>query len=105
MMNAEYVVLLDRIDGSKQAMQGLESVGNITSTFPHIDVSKAINELRNSDPGNKELQQLRVPQYVGGDVDILLGIQYECVHPIQVHRLPCGLTIYNPPLRQLRPRS
>ena len=90
-MWAEYVVLLNRSDGSKQAMVGVESQGQVTASFPKISLTEAIKEIKEDDPINLVLQNLRVPEVVGGsEVDILLGIHYECVHPIPVHRLDSG---------------
>ena len=94
-MNSEYVVLLDRAEGTKQALQGVEALDPITTNFPKVKLTDAIREIKSSDPNNLDLQGLRVPEQVGGDeVDILLGIHYECVHPVPVHRLVSGLTIY-----------
>ena len=94
-MWAEYVVLLNRSDGSKKAMVGVESQGQVTASFPRISLTEAIKEIKEDDPINLVLQNLRVPEVVGGsEVDILLGIHYECVHPIPVHRLDSGLTIF-----------
>ena len=93
-MNAEYVALLDKRDGTKQAMLGIESLGPITSTFPMVSLAAALQELKGTDPDNVELQELKAPEMVGGEVDILLGIHYECVHPIPIHRLSSGLTIF-----------
>ena len=94
-MRAEHVVLINRSDGTKQAMVGVESLGQVTANFPKISLTEAIKEIKSDDPTNLVLQNLRAPEVVGGaDVDILLGIHYECVHPIPVHRLECGLTIF-----------
>lgn len=94
-MNAEHVVLLDRSDGTKQALVGVESLGPVTATFPTINLKEAIKDIKGNDPTNLVLQNLRVPEVVGGtDVNILLGIHYECLHPVPVHRLECGLTIF-----------
>ena len=94
-MKAEHVVLLDRSDGTKQAMVGVESLGPVTATFPTINLKEAVKDIKGNDPANLVLQNLRVPEVVGGtDVDILLGIHYECLHPVPVHRLECGLTIF-----------
>ena len=50
-------------------------------------------EVKNDDPGNQELQSLKIPQFVGGEPDVLLGILYEKCHPVKVHTLPSGLFI------------
>ena len=45
-MNAEHVALLDRQDGTKQAMLGIDSLGPITTTLPMVNLSSAIGELK-----------------------------------------------------------
>ena len=43
--------------------------------------------------GLEELQLLKVPDTIGGEADVLLGILYESLHPQHVHTLPSGLFI------------
>ena len=86
----EWACLIDKDDGSKQVVQGV-AVKNITTEFPLIDVSEAVKEVKADDPGNKELQNLKIPDLVGGEPDVLLGIMYESCHPIKIHTLPSGL--------------
>ena len=94
-MRAEHVVLLNRRDGTKQALQGIESLGPVTANFPKVNLTQAIKDIKNDDPDNRQLQNLTVPEVVGGeDIDILLGIHYEGLHPVPVHRLDYGLTIF-----------
>ena len=57
-MWAEYVVLLNRSDGSKQAMVGVESQGQVTASFPKISLTEAIKEIKEDDPINLVLQNL-----------------------------------------------
>ena len=88
----EWLCLLDRSDGSKQVVQGV-AVDRITSSFPNIDVSTAVAEVKNDGVDSKVLQDLKIPKTVGGEPDILLGIHYESCHPIKIHTLPSGLFI------------
>ena len=88
----EWACLLDRMDGSKQVLNGV-SVDKITATFPRINLTAAVKEVKDDDPSNAELQSLRIPEFVGGDPDVLMGIFYESCHPIKVHTLPSGLFI------------
>ena len=66
----------------------------ITSEFPVIDLTEATTDLKSSKPHDPELQALSVPAQVGGQVDILLGIQYATHFPTLVHSLESGLGIY-----------
>ena len=79
----EWACLLDKEDGSKQVVPGV-AVKKITSEFPMIRVSEAVKEVKADDPGNKELQHLRIPELVG-------GIMYQSCHPEKIHTLPSGL--------------
>ena len=51
-------------------------------------------------PGNKLLQNYRVPNIKGGEVDCLRGIKYSILHPEPLHTLATsGLSIYNTKLK------
>ena len=84
---------MDLVDGSKQLVHGL-TVDKITGTFPTFELTEVAKELKASAPNNKELQNLKVPPTIGGDVDILLGIRYLNCHPVLVHALANGLSIF-----------
>ena len=79
---------MDLVDGSKQLVHGL-TVDKITGTFPTFSLTEVAKELKASAPNNKELQNLKVPPTIGGDVDILLNC-----HPVLVHALANGLSIF-----------
>ena len=79
--------------GHREILIGL-CVPKITSSFPRVSLKEATAELKASAPENKEVQELRVPDYVGGECHILLGIQYQAHFPRLVHSLESGLGIY-----------
>ena len=91
-VGSEWRCLLDLTDGTKQTIQGV-TMDKITSRFPTIKLTEANSEIKASDPRNKKLQNLRVPDEVGGETDILLGTLYNSIFPVIVHTLPCGLFI------------
>ena len=93
MAEDEWVVLMPRVDGRKQLVQGL-TVPTITCDFPLIPLDAAIADIKNDNPSNAELQNCKVPPLAGGVVDVLLGIKYNSIFPEPVHSLPNGLTIY-----------
>ena len=66
----------------------------ITCDFPHINTTKAENEIKESYPADKVLQSCKLPPVAGGRVDVLLGIQYTNIFPVAIRQLDCGLTIY-----------
>ena len=79
--------------GSREVLIGIE-VKQITTDFPMVDLTEATAEIKASKPEDAELQALNVPKMVGGQVDILLGIQYLSHFPKLVHSLDSGLGIY-----------
>ena len=91
--NNEHLCLMELVDGSKQMVHGL-SVDRITGKFPMFKLDQAAKEIKADAPQNKELQNLKVPPAVGGEVDCLLGIKYLKCHPVLVHSLASGLSIY-----------
>ena len=89
----EWLVSVERTDGYRQLIKGL-TVDKVTCDFPMVDVDKAVSEVKRDKPGNRVLQECRVPQLAGGVTDVLLGNHYSLVHPDPVHTLESGLTIY-----------
>ena len=79
--------------GHREILIGL-TVPKITSNFPYVNLREATAELKASAPHNVDLQKLRVPDFVGGECHVLLGIQYSSHFPRLVHSLDSGLGIY-----------
>ena len=70
MADDEWACLVPKADGSQQIMVGV-SLKALTSTFPMAP------------PDKKDfLLSLKVPEFAGGEPDILLGILYESCHPL-----------------------
>ena len=84
--------------GHREILIGL-CVPQITSNFPRINLKEATKEIKESCPENEEVQKLCVPDYVGGECHILLGIQYAAHFPRLVHSLESGLGIYEVKLK------
>ena len=89
----EWMVLVPLADGSKQAMR-CHSMTRVTADFPKYNTTRAVLEVKNSQPNNKELQQCKVPECIGGEIDCLLGIKYGALSPEPIHTLPNGLALY-----------
>ena len=59
------------------------------------DVTKAVKEVKDDVPLNQLLQNCKVPDITGGEVDCLMGIKYSLLHPEPLHTLATsGLSIY-----------
>ena len=90
----EWLTCMERKDGRLQAMQVI-TMEQVTGEFPRINIVDAVNEIKQDKLSFKELQNLKLPEEVGGsDTDCLLGIKLQDIYPREVHSLPCGLTIY-----------
>ena len=92
-VNDEYMVTMSLVDGTRQILQGW-TMDRITDTLPFVDLRQAEADIKASQPGNTNLQSLHCQPQVGGEVDVLLGILYNNIHPEAVHSLDNGLTIY-----------
>ena len=90
----EWACLVNMMDGSKQVMVGVDC-NKITSTFPMIKTGAAMKEILKKCPQKirNTIFKLKVPDIVGGDPDILLGIHYEACHPEVLHTLDSGLFV------------
>ena len=93
MGGGEWACQLMTTRGHREILIGI-TVPRITSNFPYVNLKEATEELKSSDPHNQELQNLVVPNFVGGECHVLLGIQYVAHFPRLVHSLESGLGIY-----------
>jgi hypothetical protein len=59
-----------------------------------VNLLEATDEIKMSQPENTALQNLVVPETVGGEVHVLLGIQYLAHFPKHIHSLDSGFGIY-----------
>ena len=76
----EWMVLVPRVDGKMQAVRGY-SMNQVTCNFPEFDLAKAVQEVKDDAPENEVLQNCKLPNKVGGEVDCLMGIKYSFIHP------------------------
>ena len=96
-----YEVKLPLHNGRNAVLSGV-CLDRITSTFPFYplkgDVEKDIHRAFQSSGGDvKDLPSL--PNFVGGDIDFMIGAKYLRYHPERVFTLPSGLTIYKSPFK------
>ena len=98
-VNDEWTCSIPLIDGTRQAVEGW-SVDRVTGTLPYVDMTKAEAEIKenlakeNTDP-NLNVESLKCPPVLGGNVDILLGMLYKNIFPKELYSLDNGLTIYS----------
>ena len=90
----EWMVKVGKMDGRDQLMIGI-TTKKVTNTFPIFETKSALHEILNKAPDDKKglISKCSVPEKIGGDVDLLLGIHYQSVYPELLHQLPSGLFI------------
>ena len=76
-------------------MQG-RCLDKVTGDFPTFSLKDAEKTIRDSymKSGGDFGELPCLPDNVGGEVDIMVGIKYLKYFPEQIHKLPSGLTIY-----------
>ena len=90
-----YNVRIPLHNGSEANLSGI-CLDKITSKFPLYPLEEVEQDIhktyiaQNGDP--KTLPKL--PSFIGGDVDLMIGVQYLRYYPEKCFSLPNGLTIY-----------
>ena len=94
--HGRFRVTITLYDGKSANLSGI-CLDKITSTFPLYPLAEVEKDIifdytsRGGDP-----QKLpKLPEFVGGDTDLMIGIQYSKYYPKEVHKLPNGLSILN----------
>ena len=91
--SAEWASLLPLADGGHQIVRGL-TVPRVTQDMPEIPLAKIFSNIKKKCKYNKEIKNLKVPNVVGGRVNMILGIRYQNIYPKPVHQFPNGLTVF-----------
>ena len=90
--NDEWMVSFERTDGHRQLVRGL-TVDKVTDNFPRIRLGDAAAELKAASSSDW-VKNCQTPKQAGGSTDVLIGIQYNLIHPEPVHTLESGLCIF-----------
>ena len=88
-----YTVNLPMANGQLATMTGM-CLDKLTQTFPTYQLGKAESTIRKAFHGPNQSYLPRVPKSVGGDVDIMIGIEYLQFHPQIVFKMASGLYIF-----------
>ena len=100
--SAEWASLLPLADGGHQVVRGL-TVPRVTQDMPEIDMIKIFNSIKKNSKEIKSIQNLKVPKFVGGKIDMILGIKYQNIYPELVHQFPNGLAVFKSKLMPVIP--
>ena len=89
----EWGCLLPLENGQQQLVRGL-TVPKVTADMALMQLKSVLNDIKAGAPQNKDLQKIQIPEVLGGEVDMILGIQFTSVYPEPIHRLDNGLTVF-----------
>ena len=104
----EWIVKMRRKDKKVQLMKGF-TMEKVCAAMPVINTEKAVAELKSYNTENlsisikDQLMNCKVPSEVGGEIDVIIGNKYNVIHPVPLHTLECGLTIYSMTLETHNP--
>ena len=67
----------------------------VTGTFPSISLKSLENDIKEYHRSHTPCGELpQLPDMVGGETDIIVGIKYLKYFPKEIFKLPSGLTMY-----------
>ena len=91
----KYEVSLPLSNGNNAKLSGI-CIDKITGTFPPYPFVEVENDIREhfARSGGDVSKLPRLPKFVGGNTDVMIGIQYFKYFPSKVFSLPNGLSIY-----------
>ena len=92
--HGRFQITLPLHNGQNVELNGI-CLDKLTSTFPHISLQEAGEDIQKDALLAKISKPLpKLPESVGGDVDIMIGALYNRFIPNQVHKMENGLAIY-----------
>ena len=99
--HGECQISLPLANGESAKIGGLviDQITHEFPTYPLTDVEKDIQKAYESSGGVNKLP--RLPPSVGGQVDIMIGVQYLRYFPTELFKLLSGLTIYLSPFANI----
>ena len=85
------------LDGCKEAVMSGLCLDKVTGTFPVFPLGRVEDEIMEHHQNFGKVPTGKLPQLpekIGGETDILIGIKYMKYFPKEIHHLPDGLAIY-----------
>ena len=65
----------------------------MTGDFPDYHLGDLYKKVRDQCPDNEDIQNMTVPEKIGGSVSLILGIKYQSIFPEPVHYFDNGMVI------------
>ena len=99
---AEWASLIPLSDGSYQSVRGL-TLDKVTGDMTELKLVPVFEQIKKENKSLDKIQNLKVPNIIGGEVQMILGIKYQNIYPEPVHTFPNGLTVFKSRLRPTKP--
>ena len=93
--HGHYKINLETWEGESVGMRGV-CLDQVTHKIPRYPLKKIEQDIRKAYElsGKDPCELPRLPGYVGGDTDLMIGSKYLKYHPIFKFQMPSGLRIY-----------
>ena len=93
--HGHYKIKLETWEGESVGMRGV-CLDQVTHKIPRYPLKKIEQDIRKAyELSGKDPSELpRLPEYVGGNTDLMIGSKYLKYHPIFKFQMPSGLRIY-----------
>ena len=88
----EWAAALPLDDGTFQGVRGL-TMKSVVGQMPRFNLERTLNEVKQKYKQNSTLQKLKIPEVLGGDIDMIIGSKYLKIYPDPVQVTPSGLTV------------
>ena len=88
----EWAAAIPLADGSYQGVRGL-TMKHVVGQMPRFSLARNLKQIQEEYKLNKQLQQLAVPDVLGGEIDMILGSKYLKIYPEPIQVTPSGLTV------------
>ena len=88
----EWAAALPMSNGSFQAVRG-QTMKSLVGQMPRYDLTRTLKEVKQQYPENQKLQNLVIPDVLGGEIEMILGSKYLKIYPEPVQITPTGLTV------------
>ena len=88
----EWAAALPLADGRYQGVRGL-TMKSVVGQMPRYSLGRVLNEVKSQYKQNSELQKLKIPPILGGEIDMILGSKYLKIYPDPVQVTPSGMTV------------
>ena len=100
--NAEWASMLPLSDGSNQCVRGL-TMDKVTGSMDKLNLVPIFDQIKKDNKAVDSIQNLKIPEIVGGEVQMILGIKYQNIYPTPLHTFPNGHTVFESKLKPTKP--